>query len=184
MQGPLLILPLEDARRSGAAGTDSGIQIRGLARDREQRSSRDFGYDDREEPRRPPPRDYDSYRQDYGLQYDDRRSSRDSRGDTYRPPSSDDWQAYDRRPRRRSFSRSRSRSPQRIDRRYRDRDAPSYRPSPERRVSDKASSPQPKIDPSVAGIPPSKEVILEGLPEDMLENDVRIIPSVHKILCF
>lgn len=184
MRVRLLIVPLEGARRSGATSPSDGIQIRGLAREREDRSSRDFGYDYREEPRRPPPQEYYSYRQDRGLQYDDRRSSRDSRVDTYRPLSSDDRPAYDRRPRRRSFSRSRSRSPQRVDRRYRDRDAPSYRSSPERNVSNRTSSPQPKPDSPLAVVPPSKEVILEGLPEDMLEDDVRILPLVHTFFCF
>lgn len=117
---------------------------------------------------------------------DDRRGSRedyrdgyDSRRDSWKGRDHDDRSYYQQRPpRRRSWSRSPSRSPPMPERRYRDRDAPEYHSSSDHSIQ-RTSSPRKPASPRKQdslpkyGAPPSQEVILEGLPEDMTEDDVR-----------
>jgi len=92
---------------------------------------------------------------------------------TYRRYNDGDYEERPTSARTHDFIRhDRSRSPRRNDGDgYRDRDRENYR-SPDRSHYSRSSSPRRReYSPSYGG-PPSKEVILEGLPAALMEDDV------------
>lgn len=150
------------------------LQIRGLARDKEDGEIRQ-PLSEHYHVRRTPPRDSADERDDRCHPHDHCDDIYNEDRDYWRSRNYEQDAFYDTRPRRRSWSRTRSYSPRRFDRRRQDLDASGYRPSPERGLHYGDSSPPRTDRQPMARTPPSREVMLEGLPEDMFENNVCLL---------
>ncbi|KAI4255498.1 MAG: hypothetical protein L6R42_006693 [Xanthoria sp. 1 TBL-2021] len=109
--------------------------------------------------------------------HDRHRSSRDENGATGSYPGLRNYESRPPREEHRGFGdyrRGRMPSPNARRRGYVDRDSEGYRsPVYDSRSRSRSRSPQRRDRSPHFGAPPSREVILEGIPLDILEEDVR-----------